>query len=187
MDAGDQESKAPVPTAAIENECPSRKSPARRQTRWDQVDREAKRIYFPTTKNGEASVSSKFIGHMEEWIETAWENHERYWPDCPYVIQRDGKPVCDPRKAWTRACKAVGLSGLWPHDLRRSAVRNLDRSGVSPKIATAISGHKTRSVYERYNIVADRDLEEAARKVDHSIQTEKKSSRQMSLWSGPRK
>ena len=146
----------------------NRKERQKEPLRWDQVDRHAKRIYFPRTKNGEARYVP-FIGDMGEWIEMAWEDHQRNWPGCPYVIHKVGRPVYDPRRTWAKACKAVELPDLWRRDLRRSAVRNLDRSGVSAKIATAISGHKTCSVYERYNIVADRHLEDAAQKLDRYL------------------
>ena len=76
-----------------------------------------------------------------------------------------GERIQDPRKAWKAACVAAGHPGLLIHDLRRSAVRNMEQAGVPRSVAMKLTGHKTENVYRRYAIVSESDLQEAARRI----------------------
>ena len=85
---------------------------------------------------------------------------------CPWVFQRDGQPIKRLQRVWEKAFRAAGCPGRMPHDFRRTAVRNLVRVGIPERVAMQMTGHKTRSVFERYNIVSAGDLREAVKRLD---------------------
>jgi len=155
---------------------------------WDRVDLKegAVRLDPGETKNEEG----RNFYLNEELMEEMTALHKSRNLGCPYVFHRNGAPIRDFRGAWDTACIKAGLFEVLKddqgrpivvrdkkghektvkiptkifHDFRRTAVRDMVRSGIPEGVAMKISGHKTRSVFDRYNIISDRDLREAAKK-----------------------
>lgn len=142
---------------------------------WSQVDLIARivRLDVGTTKNKGGRILPLQVGELFETIAMLKTERDERFPKCRLVFTRDGQPIKEFRTAWDNACKAAGQ---WDavtdrhtrilHDLRRTGVRNLVRAGVPEKVAMLISGHKTRSVFDRYNIVDERDLVEGMARLD---------------------
>ena len=132
---------------------------------WERVDRKGAivRLEPGETKNQEGRTV--FMDpELQEVINKQWENRKRSGKLCPLVFpSRDGSsPIGDYRSPWNAACKKAGIGRRLFHDFRRTAVRNMIRAGIPERVAMMISGHKTRSVFDRYNIVSDHDLKMAA-------------------------
>jgi integrase len=94
----------------------------------------------------------------------------------PWLFHREGKTVGNFRHPWLTACKAAGVPGRLRHDFRRTAVRNLERAGVSRSAAMAMVGHKTQAIYQRYAIADEASLKEAAIKLAALHESERRSS-----------
>jgi integrase len=82
--------------------------------------------------------------------------------------QKTGQRITESgfNKAWRKARVAAGCPGRIPHDFRRTAVRTLVRAGVPERVAMQLTGHKTRAIFDRYNITSPGDLREAAQRLD---------------------
>jgi integrase len=151
---------------------------------WDRVDlrQGIVRLNPGETKNDEGRT----FYMDEELLKEMRVLHSKRRLGCAYVFHRNGHPVRDFRDSWANACIRAGLFEILKdeygnpiknkkgkefkvpkrifHDFRRTAVRNMVRAAVPERVAMKISGHKTRSVFDRYNIVSDEDLREAAKK-----------------------
>ncbi len=128
-------------------------------------------LTLDTSKNGEG----RLVKLTAETKKLLAECMRRKQADDFVLTHEDGSRVSQPRKNWYALCVSSGLgkldesghySGLQMHDLRRSAVRRLVRRGVPQKTCMTITGHKTRSFFDRYNIVNERDLENTAKLLD---------------------
>jgi len=143
---------------------------------WGDVDEEARviRLRAASSKNEEARViplRGEFAAVIDRRrarrvvVRTGHPDVVSMW-----VFHRgDGAQTKSFAKSWATATKAAGLAGRIPHDFRRTAVRNMVRAGIPEKVAMLISGHRTRSVFERYNIVDERDLIAAVERVDEYV------------------
>ncbi len=128
------------------------------------------------TKNDEGR-QIPLIPDLFEILVAEKTRRDQNYPGSPWVFADEAGEAIQARylrQCWHGACK---LAGLWQgtpekgkpsrlfHDLRRSAVRNLVRAGVSETVAMKVSGHRTREVFDRYNITSDADLKESAAKL----------------------
>jgi len=162
---------------------------------WKQVDLEQGivRLEVGTTKNKEARTVY-LDEELRQVFRAQWENRKRSKALTPYVFPNvEGRrKISDFRHAWSAACRSVGIgygfklnrdyvkewqdklpAGPIFHDCRRSAVRNMVRAGIAERVAMMVSGHKTRSVFERYNIVNDADLRMAAERQETYLKAQK--------------
>lgn len=112
-------------------------------------------------------------GDMTGYLQHQKAEHDEKYPRLKSVVHDgSGNRLHTFYKAWKSACDRAKLDGRLFHDLRRSAVRNMVRAGIPEKVAMAISGHRTRHVFDRYNIVTDKDLAAAAKQMTRYLAAE---------------
>ena len=142
---------------------------------WSQVDLENNivRLESGTTKNNEArtvylddELKAVFLNQKARQKELGKISH--------YVFLNESgtDKIKAFRGAWSKACTDSKIGKKLFHDFRRTAVRNMVRAGIPERVAMMISGHKTRSVFERYNVVSETDLKLAAQKQEAYIKAQ---------------
>jgi integrase len=125
--------------------------------RWNQVEFRAGVIRLETqqTKTSQPRTAP-LHGELKTWLAAAFTIRD---PECPYVVSLKGHSISGTKTAWKSAAVRAGCPGKLIHDLRRTAVRNMVRAGVSEKRAMAISGHRTRAMFDRDDITSDKDVQ----------------------------
>lgn len=146
-----------------------------RDLSWAQVDltNNIVRLETGTTKNNEARTV-----YLDDELKAVFECQKQRQKELqkitPYVFTNEtgNDNIKDFRGSWSKACTSAKIGKKLFHDFRRTAVRNMVRAGIPERVAMMISGHKTRSVFERYNVVSETDLKVAAQKQEAYLQAQ---------------
>ena len=134
--------------------------------RWNNVDRAEAVIRLEPGQNKSRDVRVLALqGELAALIERRWQARQMGRLVALHVFHRDGRPLGQFHHAWVRACRRAGLGHRWFHSLRRSAARNMSLEGIPEKVIMSIMGHKTRVMFDRYNIVTEADQRAYARRL----------------------
>jgi integrase len=138
---------------------------------WRSVDFAAGRVMLESgnTKNDQARSFP-----ITESLRVVLESQRKKTDDLqrlrsmiiPWVFHRNGRQIKTFYDTWRNACKAAKIEDRRLHDFRRTAVRNFVRAGITESVAMKLSGHETREIFERYNIVSESDIDDAAAKLE---------------------
>ncbi len=148
--------------------------------RWDLVNRETREVRSPSTAKNKRAPSLPLTGKIWDVIERRWaarryQKRKGVTALAAYVFHGgNGKAVVDFKRSWAAACEKAGTPGTLFHDLRRSAVRNMIRGGVSQAVAMRVSGHKTAAMFNRYDITTDADKADALAKAEAYVDEQAK-------------
>jgi len=141
-----------------------------RGMRWSHVDRAGRVVMLPDSKNDDPQ-SMPLDDELLKVIERRWKAREYRTREgaigvSAYVFHRRGKPIPSStfNRQFAEARKAAGVAGKLFHDLRRTAARNMIRGGVPQSIAMRVTGHRSDSMFRRYDIASLDDKAEALRK-----------------------
>ena len=126
---------------------------------WDELDEAGGVIRLSPARS--KTLVGRILPISHPMADALARRRARRDPDSPLVFHRDGIPVRRWRTAWRTACQAAGVPTRFLHDCRRTVARNLIRASVPERVATLLTGHKTRAIFDRYNIINEQEQLEA--------------------------
>ena len=126
--------------------------------KWANVDRKTAVVRLDPEQNKARAVRVLTLqGELAKLIDRRWHARKSGTILASHVFHRAGLPLGNIREPWLKACHKAGLGHRWFHSLRRSAARNMSLQGIPEKVIMSIMGHKTRLMFDRYNIVTEAD------------------------------
>ena len=126
---------------------------------WEEIDEAGGIIRLSPARS--KTLVGRILPISQPIAEALARRRARRDPDSPLVFQRDGIPVRRWRTAWRTTCQAADVSTRFLHDCRRTAARNLIRASVPERVAMLLTGHKSRAIFDRYNIIHEQELLDA--------------------------
>ena len=126
---------------------------------WDEIDRAGGVIRLSPARS--KTLVGRILPISPPIAAALNRRRARRDPTSPLVFHRDGIPVRRWRTAWRTACQAAGVPTRFLHDCRRTAARNLIRASVPERVAMLLTGHKSRAIFDRYNIIHEQELLDA--------------------------
>ena len=126
---------------------------------WDEIDEAGGVIRLSPARS--KTLVGRILPISPPIAEALARRRARRDPTSPLVFHRDGIAVRRWRTAWRTACQAAGVPTRFLHDCRRTAARNLIRANVPERVAMLLTGHKSRAIFDRYNIIHEQELLDA--------------------------
>jgi integrase len=131
---------------------------------WDRVD--MKRGLIDLSPEGTKTKDRRLIPFNDTlWCVFREANRIRSLSH-NFVYTRKGKQIESFHTAFQGACKRAGIQNLRFHDLRHTFNTNMRKAGVDNTVIMKLTGHKTLSMFQRYNHVDEADAREAMRKLE---------------------
>ena len=134
--------------------------------RWQNVERSDGIIRLEPAQNKGRTVRVLALeGELAKLIERRWQARIVGPTLAEHVFHRRGRQIRVFYSTWLKTCHQAGLEHRWFHSLRRSAARNMSLQGIPEKVIMSIMGHKSRAMFDRYNIVSESDQRSYAKRL----------------------